>query len=124
MAGWPSTRGIGRLTGRDVEPEHEDGRGLRGATLGCTLQRTWNDRTAASLGLCLKTPKLVPGKADREAQKAFLEAYQNGKETWAEQDSIYFGRARPIRITICCWVVAGSNAVWNIRFQAIPGANG
>jgi len=42
------------------------------------------------LGYVYKKPKLVPGKADSEAQEAFLESYKKLKETKAEQDPIYF----------------------------------
>ncbi|MCG6868568.1 MAG: hypothetical protein LJE91_07520, partial [Gammaproteobacteria bacterium] len=37
-----------------------------------------------------KKPKVVPGKADPEAQKAFLRDYENLKENKGENDPIYF----------------------------------
>ena len=42
------------------------------------------------LAYVYKKPKLVPGKANGEAQEAFLETYQKLKETKAQQDPIYF----------------------------------
>jgi len=42
------------------------------------------------LGYVYKKPKLVPGKADADAQKAFVEGYENLKENKAPEDPIYF----------------------------------
>jgi transposase len=42
------------------------------------------------LGYVYKKPKLVPGKADATAQKAFLEEYENLKKNSAEDDVVLF----------------------------------
>ena len=42
------------------------------------------------LGYVYKKPKVVPGKASPEAQKAFLEEYEKLKKTKAEEDPIDF----------------------------------
>ena len=42
------------------------------------------------MGFSYKKPKVVPGKADPEAQKAFLRDYENLKENKGENDPIYF----------------------------------
>ena len=42
------------------------------------------------LGYVYKKPKLVPGKADRQAQEAFLATYQELKENKGEDDVILF----------------------------------
>lgn len=42
------------------------------------------------LGYVYKKPKLVPGKADPEAQKAFLAEYETLKQTKGVDDPIYF----------------------------------
>ena len=42
------------------------------------------------LGYVYKKPKLVPGKADGEAQQAFVDAYEKLKETKQPEDPIYF----------------------------------
>ena len=42
------------------------------------------------LGYVYKKPKLVPGKANAEAQKRFVERYKTLKETKASEDPIYF----------------------------------
>lgn len=42
------------------------------------------------LGFVYKKTKLVPGKADAERQKAFLQVYEDLKEEKREEDPIYF----------------------------------
>lgn len=42
------------------------------------------------LGYVYKKPKLVPGKADAQAQQAFVEQYENLKENKEKADVIYF----------------------------------
>jgi len=42
------------------------------------------------LGFSSRLPKQVSGKANAELQKAFLEQYQEFKETKKPEDSIYF----------------------------------
>ena len=42
------------------------------------------------LGYVYKKPKVVPGKADPEAQRAFLEAYEKLKQHKGEDDPVYF----------------------------------
>ncbi len=42
------------------------------------------------LGYVYKKPKLVPGKADAQAQQAFVETYEKLKETKQPADPIYF----------------------------------
>jgi len=41
-------------------------------------------------GFRYKKPKVVPGKADPEAQQAFLRDYENLKQDKGENDPIYF----------------------------------
>jgi len=42
------------------------------------------------LGYVYKKPKLIPGKADAEAQKAFLAEYEKLKQTKGDEDPVYF----------------------------------
>ena len=42
------------------------------------------------LGYVYKKPKLIPGKADAEAQQAFVEAYEKLKENKQPENPIYF----------------------------------
>ena len=42
------------------------------------------------LGYVYKKPKLIPGKADAEAQRDFLAAYEKLKQTKGEDDPIYY----------------------------------
>ncbi len=43
-----------------------------------------------ALGFTYKKPKIVPGKADPQAQKDFLEGYEKLKQNKGEKDPIYF----------------------------------
>jgi len=45
---------------------------------------------AGRQGYVYKKPKLVPGKADAEAQRGFLEKYKKLKENKSQEDPIYF----------------------------------
>lgn len=42
------------------------------------------------LGFVFKKPKLIPGKADAQKQREFLEEYKNIKENKSQEDAIYF----------------------------------
>lgn len=42
------------------------------------------------LGFTYKKPKIIPGKADRSKQEAFLEKYQEIKSNLKENDQVYF----------------------------------
>jgi transposase len=42
------------------------------------------------MGFSYKKPKVVPGKADPEAQRAFLRGYEDIKENKGENDPVYF----------------------------------
>jgi transposase len=42
------------------------------------------------LGYVYKKPKLIPGKADAEAQRAFLAEYEKLKQTKGDADPVYF----------------------------------
>lgn len=42
------------------------------------------------LGFSYKKPKIIPGKADRMKQEAFINKYEEIKETLKDNDSIYF----------------------------------
>lgn len=62
------------------------------------VEERWGVRYSASgmaallrrLGYVYKKPKRVPGKADRAAQEAHLEIYENLKQDKGEHDPIYF----------------------------------
>jgi transposase len=71
------------LTAADVARYVEEQWGVRYTARGMTelLHR---------LGYVYKKPKLVPGKADAEAQEAFVEEYENLKKNKDDSDPIYF----------------------------------
>lgn len=57
-----------------------------------------------------KKPRLIPGKAAPEAQKAFLEEYEKLKETKGEEDPIYFMDAvhpQHNPVIACGWIKRG-----------------
>ena len=60
------------------------------------------------LGYVYKKPRLVPGKADREAQTQFLETYDHIRNLQGQDDPIYFWM-RLIRNTIRCLPAVGSS---------------
>jgi len=62
------------------------------------------------LGYVYKKPKVVPGKADPEAQRAFLEQYEQLKQNKGEADPIYFmDAAHPQHnpVIACGWIKRG-----------------
>ena len=62
------------------------------------------------LGYVYKKPKLVPGKANAEAQKEFLEEYDNLKQNSAEDDVILFMDATHPQhnpVISCGWIKRG-----------------
>jgi len=62
------------------------------------------------LGYVYKKPKLVPGKADPDAQRAFLEQYEKLKQNKGEEDPIYFmDAAHPQHnpVLACGWIKRG-----------------
>ena len=58
--------------------------------LGADMCYTESSMTALlhRLGYVYKKPKVVPGKADPEAQRAFLEAYEKLKQNKGEDDPV------------------------------------
>jgi transposase len=72
------------------------------------------------LGYVHKKPKLIPGKADPEAQKAFLVEYEKIKENKGEEDPIYFMDAvhpQHNPVLACGWIKRGEE-------QEIPSNTG
>lgn len=64
------------------------------------------------LGYVYKKPKVVPGKANPEAQKAFLEEYEKLKQSKGEEDPIYFmDAAHPQHnpVLACGWIKRGED---------------
>ena len=59
-------------------------------TLGVTYTVSGMTALLHRLGFVYKKPKLVPGKADRAAQEAFLAEYENLKQNKGENDVILF----------------------------------
>jgi transposase len=62
------------------------------------------------LGYVYKKPKLVPGKADPDAQRAFLAQYETLKQDKGEEDPIYFmDAAHPQHnpVLACGWIKRG-----------------
>ena len=62
------------------------------------------------LGYVHKKPKLIPGKADSEAQKAFLGEYEKLKENKGQEDPIYFMDAvhpQHNPVIACGWIKRG-----------------
>ena len=71
------------------------------------------------LGFATKKPKLVPGKADREAQEAFLAQYEELKKNKGENDVVLFMDAVHLQHESGPPVTAGSRA-WGGAPSAIP----
>lgn len=72
------------------------------------------------LGYVYKKPKLVPGKADSQAQEEFLEGYEKLKKNKAKDDPIYFMDAtHPHHNPVlgCGWIKRGQE-------HAIPSNTG
>jgi transposase len=69
------------------------------------------------LGYVYKKPKLVPGKADRQAQEQFLVEYDTTLQNKGKDDPVYFitSWTPSIRKTIRYSLVAGSSAVRSKR---------
>ena len=66
------------------------------------------------LGFVYKKPKLIPGKADAEAQRAFLAEYETLKNTKGEEDPIYFMDAvhpQHNPVIAYCWIKRGEEQV-------------
>jgi transposase len=64
------------------------------------------------LGYVYKKPKLVPGKADPEAQEAFLVEYENIKNNKGEDDPVYFMDAvhpQHNPVIACGWIKRGED---------------
>ena len=59
-------------------------------TLGVVYTVSGMTAVLHRLGFVYKKPKLVPGKADRAAQEAFLAEYENLKQNKGENDVILF----------------------------------
>lgn len=74
------------------------------------------------LGYVYKKPKIVPGKADAQAQEDFLAAYEKLKKNQGKDDPIYFMDAtHPHHIR--SWLMAGSNAAQSEQYQATRDAS-
>jgi transposase len=64
------------------------------------------------LGYVYKKPKLVPGKADRQAQEAFLVEYEQIKRDKGEEDPLYFIDAvhpQHNPVIACGWIKRGED---------------
>jgi transposase len=64
------------------------------------------------LGYVYKKPKLIPGKADPNAQKAFLNEYEKLKQNKDQGDPIYFMDAvhpQHNPVLACGWIKCGKN---------------
>ncbi len=64
------------------------------------------------LGYVYKKPKLVPGKADAQKQKAFLDGYEKLKREKGEEDPIYFMDAvhpQHNPVIACGWIKRGQD---------------
>lgn len=64
------------------------------------------------LGYVYKKPKLVPGKADASAQKAFLDEYEKLKQNKGEDDPVYFMDAvhpQHNPVLACGWIKRGED---------------
>jgi len=79
------------------------------------------------LGYVYKKPKLVPGKADAEAQEAFVEKYEKLKKNKAPEDPVYFMDATHPRhnpVLAHGWLMAGSSAGRSAGSRATRAAIG
>ncbi|MGH8549541.1 MAG: helix-turn-helix domain-containing protein [Methylococcales bacterium] len=96
------------------------------------VQQTWQVTYSESgmtqllhrLGFVYKKPKLIPGKADAERQRAFVEKYRELKADRPPQDRIYFRQMPRIRTIIRLQALAGSNAVNPTKSAVTPAGNG
>lgn len=64
------------------------------------------------LGFSYKKPKIIPGKAERSKQEAFLEKYQDIKSTLKPNDQIYFlDSTHPTHNTVASygWILKGKH---------------
>ena len=59
-------------------------------TFGVSYTESGMTAVLHRLGYVYKKPRLVPGKADREAQEQFLETYDNIRNTKGQNDPIIF----------------------------------
>jgi len=59
-------------------------------TFGVTYTAKGMTNLLHRMGYCYKKPKHIPGKADLEAQKSFVEQYQKLKREKSPEDQIYF----------------------------------
>ena len=72
------------------------------------------------LGYVYKKPKLVPGKADPEAQREFLRDYENINKTKGKEDPVYFMDAvhpQHNPVIACGWIKRGED-------QQVPSNTG
>ncbi len=60
------------------------------STFGVTYSISGATQLLKRMGFVYKMPKHVPGKADRQAQEAFVAQYENLKEHKQPEDPIYF----------------------------------
>jgi transposase len=64
------------------------------------------------LGYVYKKPKLVPGKADAQAQEKFLDEYEKLKQNKGENDPVYFADATHPQhnpVLACGWIKRGED---------------
>ena len=79
-------------------------------TFGVTYTESGMTALLHRLGYVYKKPKVVPGKADPERQRAFLKQYEKIKETKGEEDPIYFMDAvhpQHNPVVACGWIKRG-----------------
>jgi transposase len=93
------------LTAKDIAHWVEE-------TFGVTYTESGMTALLHRLGFVYKKPKLVPGKADAESQKAFLAEYEKLKENKDPGDPVYFMDAvhpQHNPVIACGWIKRGQD---------------
>jgi transposase len=86
------------------------------ATFGVSYTESGMTALLHRLGYVYKKPKLVPGKADPEAQEQFLAEYEKLKQDKGEEDPVYFMDASHPQhnpVLACGWIKRGEDR--NVR---------
>jgi len=86
------------------------------ATFGVSYTESGMTALLHRLGYVYKKPKLVPGKADPQAQEQFLAEYEKLKRDKGEEDPVYFmDAAHPQHnpVLACGWIKRGEDR--NVR---------
>jgi transposase len=89
-------------------------------TFGVSYTESGMTSVLHRLGYVYKKPKLVPGKADPQAQKEFLVEYENIKKNKGKNDPVYFMDAvHPHHnpVIACGWIKRGED-------QEVPSNSG